>query len=518
MNAIPSNPNISAVTAKITPKTSAETITQRIVDATVDNTLAGTDRLVGSVAGLGTAAAGYLSKMPGAFTDVVKSANNLFHSETIGPNIKVLAALGSPLIVAGGLIGAGLGLVVSAASGAIKGAQAHDSEKPREFTIGKAVDQAWTKTREGVKDTTSELVKGTQETREKKLAPGEDPWDIPLPPFGRTAKTVAATVAGVIIGGVGGLVTAVAVTAKGMWDGIVRSSEKGHGPNTTLSSWVGAPVTGAVHGLEKVFTTPVKAAAAAWKEKSLGSAVKAAVNEAFGTKPDAFSSAAGAAVGGTFAAAPSAITTAIVTTASELAKGLGNAVTDEDLNLGAKALAVAGTLVGAPIAGAAHGVATAVTTPLRATAVAWDKSSMADGVATGIIDGVKSTKGFSNGAGTFVGGLAVGGISAVAATSASAVSGVFGGLIDVATNSDLNASGKVLAGLGGLPGDVITAVGQGIGTLGLTPVRATGEALEKGSLFAGIKSAAQYGTKAVQAAAHPNDVLVETVPVEPKQT
>lgn len=485
------------------PRNNASTVTQQIVDATVNKTLAGTDRVVGTLAGFTTSTVGYLSKMPSLALHSAESALNLYQSEVIGPNIKVIAALASPLIVAAGVVGAGFGLVFSALAGAGRGFSAHDSDKPRDFTIGKAVDTSWTKVRKSVDGLSSDMVQGSAEVKARKLAEGEDPWDIPLPPFGRTAKTMAATVAGLAIGGVGAVATALATTGSEAWKGLKQANLAG------LATIVAAPVTGVLHGASKVFTTPVAAAAVAWKQKSLGGALKAAGQECFDTQAGRFSSAAGGFVGGAVAAVPSAATAIVTTTFGDLGKGLKNAVTDQELGLGAKGLAVLGSLVTAPVAGLVHGAATAVATPFSSMAASWDQKSLSAGLGHGVPTGRSVTRPVASALGAFAGGAAVGTVSAVSATAAGLVSEVGGGLVEAATDKDLNLRGKLLAGLGGIPGDAITAVGQGLATLVVTPFKAAGGAIEGESSSAGVKTAAQYGSRAVAAAARPEKTMLE---------
>ncbi|MCA9779019.1 MAG: hypothetical protein KC800_19960, partial [Candidatus Eremiobacteraeota bacterium] len=108
-----------------------KTITEKIVDATVDKTLAGTDRVASSLAGLGTGVASYVTSLPGAVANGARSVANLYQAETIGPNIKVVAALASPVLAGLAVAGGALGLVVSAGAGAVVGLTAHDKEKPR---------------------------------------------------------------------------------------------------------------------------------------------------------------------------------------------------------------------------------------------------------------------------------------------------------------------------------------------------------------------------------------------------
>lgn len=486
-------------------------MTERIVKATVDNTLAGTDRFAGSISGMGAGAAAYLSKLPAMVSGGVRSASNLFHAETIGPNIKVLAGLASPLIAGLAIAGAGIGLVVAVGTGAVKGFTAHEADKPRQFTLNQAVGNSWNSVRGGTDATIASAVEDTRATRERKLAPGEDPWDIPLPPFGRTAQTAAATVAGIVVGGLGGLTTALVSTARGAWSGLKQiAGFQGAGESLAgLGTLVGAPVTATLDGVSKLFTTPVKAAAVAWKEKSLSKAVKAAVGEAFDSAPTTFSTAVGAGVGGLAVSLPSAAVTAVVTSAVELGRGAKATFTSPELNLPGKLLGTIGTVVTAPAAGLAHGLATAVTTPVKAAISGAHKKSLGDSVTEGVKGGYEESKGFAAPVGAFVGGLAVGAISGTAAAATGLVSEVGGGVVSALSNKDLNLPGKVLAGLGGVPGDLITAIGEGVGTVLMSPVRAGGEALTAKAASRGVVAAAGYGVRAIEAAANPARALVE---------
>ena len=109
------------------PSSDTQNITQRIVDATVDKTLAGTDRVAGGISGTFTGAAAYLSKMPRLAGKSIKSVANLYGAEKIGPNIKVIATLASPAIAGLAVAGAGLGLVVAAGAGLVSGFSTHDA-------------------------------------------------------------------------------------------------------------------------------------------------------------------------------------------------------------------------------------------------------------------------------------------------------------------------------------------------------------------------------------------------------
>lgn len=488
------------------PPNETSSITQKIVDATVDNTLAATDRLAGTLAGMGTGAASYLAKLPRVTSAAARSAVNLIQSEVIGPNIKVIAGLATPLIVAAGVVGAGIGLAINVLAGAVRGFQAHDADKPREFTIGKAVDTAWGRTSDSMNRFAQGMTDGSAEVKARKLAEGEDPWDIPLPPFGRTAKTMAATVAGVAIGGVGGLATALATTGSQAWGGV---KQLGKSPLAGLATVVASPVTGALHGASKVFTTPVAAAAVAWKEKSLGGALKAASQECFDSQPGRFSSAAGSLVGGAAAAVPSSLFAAVTTTVGNLASGAKTVFSDAELGVAGKALAGLGSLVTAPVSGAAHAAATLVATPFSTLASGWNEKSLVDGLAQGVDKGRSNTRPLGDTVGTFVGGAAMGTVSSVSATAASLVSEIGGGWVEAATNDELNLRGKILTGVGVVPGGVVTAASQGLATLLGTPFKAAGAAIEEGSAGAGVKAGAQFASSAVATAATPEKTLLQ---------
>lgn len=487
----------------------ATSVTEKIVEATVDKTLAATDRVSGMLAGMAASTAGYVGKLPQVAVSGSRSALNLVQSEVIGPNIKVVAGLLSPLILGGAVAAAGVGLVGSVLTGAYRGFTTHDSEKPREFTIGKAVDTSWGKVRKSMDNLSSDMLEGSAEVKARKLAEGEDPWDLPLPPFGRTAKTLAATVAGVILGGVGGVATAIAITGKEAWNGLKKSvTEFGTAASLGgLASVVASPVTGVVHGASKVFTTPVAAAAVAWKEKSLGGALQAAGKECFDTQPGRLASAAGSLVAGTLAAVPSAASAVVTTTLGDLGRGLKTA-TDEELNLGGKGLAALSSVVTAPVAGLVHGASTLVATPVSSAAAGWEQRSTSEGAGHGVATGLTVTRPLANTLGAFAGGLAVGTVSGLTATAAALVSEVGGGLVEAATNPELNVRGKVLDGLGGVAGDLVTSLGQGLGTVVVTPFKAAGAALEGEASSAGIKAGADYGSKAVLVAASPSKTML----------
>ena len=67
--------------------------------------------------------------------------------------------------------------------------------------------------------------------------------------------------------------------------------------------------------------------------------------------------------------------------------------------------------------------------------------------------------------------------------------------------------------MGGLAGDVVSAAGQGLGTLVSTPLKAAEAAFENGKASEGAKAAADHGVKSVHAAIRPQ-VMVETVEVQ----
>lgn len=490
----------------------AQTITERIVEGTVDNTLAGTDRVSGAISGAFTGAASYLSKMPRAAADGVKSAHNLFKAPKIGPNIKLVAGIATPLIAGVAVAGAGLGLVVATGAGLVNGFTTHNADKPREFTIGKAVSDVWNDTRKAVDDVGKSAIEGSQNIRNIEVKPGDDLWDIPLPPFARTAKTVAATVAGLAMGGLGGVATALATTLKTAWTGVKTAATdfNAHNLAAGVGSIVAAPVTGVLHGLSKVVTTPIEAAGKAWKEDSLGVALKAGAKECYDSEAGKGSSALGALVGGAAVAIPTAAATAIGTTAVELGRGLKAAATDSELNLGGKAMTAVSSVLSAPVAGVLHGVATGVGTPFASAAQAWDKKSAAGGIGKGVEGSYDATSAVANGTGALLGNLPVAVATAGAVTAAAAVREIGGGLVESATNKNLNWKGKVLDAVGGVPGDIVSTLGQGVGTLLYTPGHAASAAFEANHASAGSKKASTFAVNSLKASVKPA-VMLETV-------
>lgn len=518
--------NISANTPKIQipntpqqkPQEPEKTITQKIVDGTVDNTLAATDRVSGAISGMATGSVAYLSKMPSLAGDGVKSAANLFKAKKIGPNIKVVAGLLTPLIAGVAVAGAGLGLVGAAIAGLGSGFSAHDSEKPRDFTIDEAVSKTWNKTRGAVEEFGDEAVKGSQEVREIEVKPGDDLWDIPLPPFARTAKTVAATVAGIVMGGVGGAATALATTLEGAWGGVKNAATDFSAANLLggVGAIIGSPVTGAVEGISKVFSTPIKAAGVAWKQDSIVSALKEGAKESFDSEASKAADAVGGFVGGTAVAVPAAIATGLATTTIEIGRSLKTAATDGDLNLPGKALAGVAGLVGAPVAGTLHGITTGVATPFVSAYESWEQDSLGKGVGKALGTAHKETKVVADAGGAAVGGLTVGLATASVVTPTAAVREIGSGLIEAATNPDLNVKGKILDAVGGIPGDTVSAAVQGLCSVLRTPMRAAEGAIEGKTASAGAKVAGSFSVKSVVAAAKPS-TMVETVEVPKEQ-
>ena len=140
-------------------------------------------------------------------------------------------------------------------------------------------------------------------------------------------------------------------------------------------------------------------------------------------------------------------------------------------------------------------------------AAGWDKKSLSEGMGHGVPTGRSVTRPLAKTLGAFAGGVAVGAASAVATTGTALVSGLAGGLIEAATDENLNVRGKILDGLGGIPGDVITALGQGVGTLAMTPIKAAAATLEGEPSSSGIKAGADYASKAVVVAANPKTMI-----------
>lgn len=493
---------------------SPQSITDRIIDATVDKTLAGTDRLAGAVSGLATGATAYLSKMPNLAANVVKSAHNLFQAEKIGPNIKFVAALATPLIAGLAVAGAGLGLVIAAGAGAVSGFQAHNADKPREFTIDQAVSKAWSQSREAVSEFGSDMVKSSQEVRDISVKPGDKLWDIPLPPFARSAKTVAATVAGLAMGGVGGIATAVATSGKE-----IVNAPKDMPENWNTNDFIGAagsilaaPVTGLVHGLSKVVTTPIAAAATAWKADSLTQALKAGASESFDTNPSKLASGAGTLVGGLAVTPYLAATTAVRTAAGEIS-GTFSQVSGPNLDPASRVLTAVAGVLAAPVSGLAHGAATAISTPFASVLHGADKGYTGNTIGAGANAMEQLTQRPATGIGAAVGSAPIALASGVTTAGVAVGREVLVGLYDAAANEKLNFTGKVLDGVGGVPGDVVSGVIQGLGTVVNSFAQATAEGYSSGQASSGVKRGAEEAVKGIAVGIHPKSAL-ETVSAE----
>ncbi len=518
MNISSTSPKIAQRPLPVAPKTedqSAQSITERIVEATVDKTLAGTDRFAGAVSGFATGSAAYLSKMPGLAADGVKSALNLFQAEKIGPNIKVVSVLASRLIAGLAVAGAGLGLVVAAGAGVVNGFTTHNAEKPREFTIDQAVSKVWNQTRSSVEEIGQSAIQSSQEVKEIEVKPGDELWDIPLPPFARTGKTVAATVAGLALGGVGGLATAVATTFQEAWNGLKEIPKDFSLQKLAagVGSLVAAPFTGVIHGLSKVVSTPIAAAGTAWRADSLKEALKSGAAECYDTKPGIVASSVGTFVGGTSVALAEGAVTAIGTTAKEIGRSLRTAVSDPNLNIASGSLSAAGGLLGAPVAGVAHGALTALGGPVSAVLSGWKDGFGGDTIAKGFELSSSGTSQASAAVGAVVGNAPGAVLSGVTASGAAFAREIADGLSSAAGNEKLYFSGKVLDGVGGVPGDVVSAAIQGVGTTFVSIAGAAVEGFNSGHSSDGVKRGAQQAVKGVAMSINPK-VAVESVPAE----
>lgn len=94
--------------------------------------------------------------------------------------------------------------------------------------------------------------------------------------------------------------------------------------------------------------------------------------------------AIGAAVGGVAGAV-----SALAATATEGAKGIGQAFTDDRLNFGEKLFAAGASVVSAPLHGAMYGLRTGLATVGNALGTTWDKDSVIEG-AKGIYNDAKT--------------------------------------------------------------------------------------------------------------------------------
>jgi hypothetical protein len=216
-------------------------VVDKIVDKTILSANFTASAISGGVGGLGA----YARSIPGAALKTTGAFySNLWKAETIGPNLKVIGSVvAAPVLVAGALVG----LPVSLCTGLYRGAEQIDSSKPREFTIGAANHEGYGKTVSGWQRFTKSTTEGLAEMGNQKLGQGEKPFDIPLM---KTAKTLAIGAAGVAVGGVAGVISAVVGTVRNAATGIAKAAtDENLNVAGKVIAGVGAVLGGTIQGV-----------------------------------------------------------------------------------------------------------------------------------------------------------------------------------------------------------------------------------------------------------------------------
>ncbi len=238
---------ISSQTAISTPRPSApppppeRTMVEKVVDRTILSANYLGSSLSGAAGGLGAFGSEAVQASVGTTASALV---NLWKTETIGPNLKILGSLAAAPLVAAG---AAVALPVCAVTGLFHGAQTVDRSAPRELTLGQAAVNGFEKTRQRFQDHTSEIRQDLAEFGSRKLEDGEKPIDIPLI---KTAKTLAMGAAAAAVGGVTGVVCALVGTVRQVGVGLIRTLGD---PNLNVPGKVlagaGAVIGGTVQGL-----------------------------------------------------------------------------------------------------------------------------------------------------------------------------------------------------------------------------------------------------------------------------
>ncbi|MFN8610362.1 MAG: hypothetical protein U0931_22685 [Vulcanimicrobiota bacterium] len=223
------------------PPQRPNTLVDKIIDKTYLTANFTASTLSGGVAGLGAYAR---SAAPSTLKATASLYKNLWKAETIGPNLKILGSLvAAPAMVAGGV----LGLPVSLLAGMYQGGDEVDSSKPRQFTIGAASKEGYTKTKAGWDSITKGAVEAFEEMGTEKLGEGERPIDIPII---KTAKTLAVGVTAAAVGGIAGAISLAVSTGRQIGAGVAESlTDSSLNFGGKLLGSAGAVLGGAVHGL-----------------------------------------------------------------------------------------------------------------------------------------------------------------------------------------------------------------------------------------------------------------------------
>ncbi len=173
------------------------------VNSVVDHTVLSANYLASGVSGGTTGlAAGARSVIGTTARVAVSGYKNLWKDETLGPNVKVIGSLLAAPFLAAGVV---LALPLSLVAGVIHGVGQVDSSQPRELTVGSAAVAGYDKTRKDWQSGEKSIEQSFDDMGNRKLAPGEKPFDIPLAKLGKTLVVGAASAA---VGGAAAIVSA----------------------------------------------------------------------------------------------------------------------------------------------------------------------------------------------------------------------------------------------------------------------------------------------------------------------
>lgn len=217
------------------------TLVDKIIDKTYLTANFTASTLSGGVAGLGAYAR---AAAPATLQATGSLYKNLWKAETIGPNLKIIGSVvAAPLMLAGAVIG----LPVSLVAGMYQGGDEVESSKPRQFTIGAATREGYTKTKGGWESLSKSAIESFNDMGNEKLAAGEKPLDIPII---KSVKALAMGVTAAAVGGIAGAVSLVVSAGRQIGAGVVDSlTDSSLGLGGKLLGTAGAVVGGAVHGV-----------------------------------------------------------------------------------------------------------------------------------------------------------------------------------------------------------------------------------------------------------------------------
>ncbi len=240
-----------------------------MVDKIVDSTYLGANYLASGASGGVTGLGAFVRQAPLGTAKTIGSAyKNLWKTPMIGPNLKTVAFVAAaPLVLAGGA----LALPFALCAGIFHGDSAVDSSQPRQFTIGQAASDGYTKTSATLEKAFNGCIESLEELGNDKLGENEKPLDIP---FFKTVKSVAVGAAGAAIGAAAGLVSAVVSTLSEAVNGIanaVSDERLGLGGKALAAGTavLSAPVHGAIYGIGTAASTFGRGIAKTWNDDAL---------------------------------------------------------------------------------------------------------------------------------------------------------------------------------------------------------------------------------------------------------